>query len=768
MKFKYSVHRLDRSNSNICGEELSDVIVKNVLWNYREADELIIEGSNILNEGDDICVKDDISGDILFVGKVFEKRHEKNMYFYHCYGFEQLLVSKDVLMDYENKNPVDILVDLFSYAKDGEGDVYFYVDTSNSSTYDGNIVVKGMHKAWSVIIDILDALGWMLKIEHGMSESCGSKYCVKVLFGDVDNTNVVNKTCAVSSLYYKKYGAVSDSNCNVNNWNCVVVDKREDVGKIINKYYYSLNPSMSKTIETFDSSNWSNPSSGVYVLSMSHKVSVVKSITYVDSNGNSGSISDSEYTVSSDGYSIRISSNITNISKITVLYVYDVVYWSTMKDDDSISKYGERSKKVLVNWTNDINVAKKYISGVLSYTAYPSIKGKVSFKGLGNSVDGVNFDSGDIMYLYHDIDNSPYITYIEKVRFPDGLVQFETLDLKYRVWNVDVEKRLEKLENGLNDESMINTVSYNSVAKINASMNVKDMCLYGGVVNTNSYWYVGVKRIGYCEYASGYDLYKDIYGRSNSENTIGILNIPCAMSDKCGGNISVLGYATADSNGNYELTMPYNGLFVDNSSGSYVVSSVGLDMYVKGNINSMSDSKVLFYFNTSKGDTVLQYYELEYQVSNDTSGNTVLNIYVLRGSDSSNLTQDGNYSIPVGSEYYIVIYVDSNSKNLNIKIYNSNNSITYTDSSTDYSLEEGYGITLNLTTQLERDDDNNNIIIVFPFLFSYEGVFSVNPNGSMFVFGSGSGSCDGNMNNQLYITIDSGLDKKICRVMEVL
>lgn len=768
MKIKYTVYTLDRSNSDVCGNELKDLIVEKIIWNYREADEVFIEGGNVLDEGDDICIKDDASGDVLFVGKVFEKKHEHNVYFYHCYGFEQLLVSKDVLMDYDNENPVNILVDLFSYAKDEDGDSYFYVDTADSSTYDGTITVKGIHKAWMVIVDILDALGWMLKIEHGLSESCGSKYCVKVLFGDVDNSNVVKKVCGVSSYYYKKYGSVSDSNCNLSNWNCVLLDKRNDVGNVINKYYYSTKPSMSKTIEKFDSSNWDNPSSGEYILNLSHKVSVVKSISYVDSNNNTGEIPDSQYTVSTDGYKITINTNIDNISSISVLYVYNVVYWSTAKNNDSILKYGERSKKVLVNWTNNIDVAKEYIEGVLSYTAFPSIKGKVSFKGLGNNVGDVSFDSGDLLYLYHDIENNPYVTYIVKVRLPDGMVQFETLDLKYRIWNVDVEKRLEKLENGLNDESRINSVSYSSSVGIKVGMSVKGMCLNGGVSNSNGYWYVGVKRLGLCKYGTNYDLYNDIYNESGASNSIGVLHFGCGVSDLCYNNVSVLGYVNPDSDGNYELTMPYNGLFVDNSSGNYDVYTVGMNMNVFNSGNTMGDTKVLFYFNVAKGDTVLQYYELEYQSSYDSNGNKVLNVSVLRGSDENNLSNDGNYTIPMGAIYNIIIYIDSSSKNLNIKIYNSDNSYTYTDSNTDYSLEEGYALTLTLTTKLEREDDNSNVIIVFPFLFSYKGVFGVNPNGSSFVFGSGTGSCDGDMDNQLFITIDSSLNSNICRVVEVL
>ena len=627
MVLTYRLYNLDNTVEGGKGNnQYTDIIVREVYWKRNEPDYAILYGSNSLEEGDEVCItkydKSSNTETVIFVGFVQNRALKGGKYQYMVYGFENKFTGMYKTFDYVNTTVEDLLIDMFANMK---GRFHITVFHDADGAYQQLLTLRGVYAIWDMIIAVVNALGWELRISHSLSyyDSGSSTYKVQV---DIKPMSEYSPLNVYSSYYAKKCSS---------SYGCIVKSIKKDMAKIINQYLVSTSPTYVNNYETF--SSWTDNGAEVAVR-VSYRIDTIRKAQWYDGS-NWYDYADTEYHIEGDGYTVDLAKK-DGMTEIRIFYKYRYTYWAKVNDYDSINKYGLRSKKIILNWTDNLDTAKQYAGNLLSVSAKPIVKGQL------NMVDGTSVDVWDELHLYHDAGCSSYYdVFVSSVIYPSNVVEYQTVDLKYRLWDVDVDSRLKKLEKSdVGEESMI-TMHYPTISNsFEVHLQPKRAILFPQETDSNSnvWWHIN----GSAMYDRDMDSYTD------------------------------WAWIKLDSTaGNYLQEKHYSSGTISLPYGDYIQGSptrMTMFQYNLSNLNSHMQSLTDQYpFRVSKfqiyvGDTMKKEVRAYYALDSD--GNNYLDIKLADSSsdtfvlyDSSNDTWTWDAEINYGSSAVgtICLWIDS-------------------------------------------------------------------------------------------------------------
>ena len=403
---------LDSSNRKI----VSVGRVERKVWEVPIA--RITEINDVLGDNDEIKIV--YRGETVFGGFVQDKSGRANENII-THGYMLLPVSKFVVVSEENKSPEEVIEDVFSMVWDG-----FRVHFTQSSGETLNRFQMS-DSAWNVIKKILDTLGWVIKFgDERTYDSDGWK--VDVWVGDIYS---VGDTYTLRSSYYKKKYGADDYEINV-------LDLNKEISRVINELYIAPRGRKRKNEEEFTS--WTDLGDEIEVQITYAYSDDLTAYYSTDSGSTWTEYADEEITVLDDKITVVLAKK-TDMTNVKVIYTYEYLTWVKLTNTESINMYGRKSKKEIIRWTADIDKAISVGQSLLSYLSVPHVKGKFAWA----KKTFTEFELFDVLDIYHDMEEV-YRVYVRAVHYPNYVVEFSTIDMKMREWNVDLDRRVRELE----------------------------------------------------------------------------------------------------------------------------------------------------------------------------------------------------------------------------------------------------------------------------------------------------------------------------------
>lgn len=344
----------------------------------------------------------------IFGGQVMDREYKYDRISVKCEGFGKIIRDKFVeAKKYYNQTVEAIIEDLIETA--GTGDIAQGTGFTYDSTWSSGITLKE-YLAFGQMVDIITELSRSLSVDFHVTYN--------KLFHFEPNLNETIEWIAEVGDNVKSEG-----------WSI----KDNDIVNIV----YLLGGAKRYTTQK---SFTGDGSTTIYTLDFVPDVVEVK-VAGVRKTP------DIDYTVDPEGKKITFTAAPAAAASIVVDYEYDQPIFLKTQDSTSITQYGERARKFNADWINNIDDARRYANGLLTFYKQPRLMSRLTYTGLKADI----FEMSVIRVV--DDFATPIVDQTMDVKgivwkYPEGITEIEVGTWTPRVfeWQKEIMLRIRDLE----------------------------------------------------------------------------------------------------------------------------------------------------------------------------------------------------------------------------------------------------------------------------------------------------------------------------------